>query len=1076
MAEKNSTLRGLIQGAVYDLLPKTNVYNVWVDSKTTLAAKLSEVIISLNGKVTQEQLATAIEEALADFDGGVSPEQVAEAIESAILENGIIKRSLLPEGYPYTGFTEIFPEQSLAFTEEFDYQAPLPHPIGLVAGGTYEVSWNGTVYSCVAESAEMEGVPVVIMGDLGAMSGEPTGTHPFIVMELPPDMAAEMGGVYGVIMPLDGSESAVVSIRGGGNIPIDRKWLPEGYPYIIEGGTTVLEETTLTDSDGGAFTIPVALNTGATYKVTWNGTDYIVSPVSFANDSYSGAYWGDGSLFSGEPSEEPFTIAVISSMGQIVMANDGSAAPTIKIVTEKSYVPMSEKYLSTGGLRLVNGKASGSIRSTNAKPEDETYKLGRDALAIGTDAQSDGIHSIALGEGATASAWYSVAIGTNVTSGDDRSIVIGCESNSYGAGNIIIGTGCTSGPVQEGLNIFGRYNDTSSMGLFTVGNGTSDSERSNAFKVGFNGVGWFQSGLNVGTKSVLLYGDTAPNPNALTFTGAVEGTYDGSEALTINIPSGSVVTPGDYTGTTTEQFRQALASNRRVFVPGGTYTLDGELVIRDNCELELAQDVVLKFTQTTGNCISLKQLAHLKGNHASIQVPYEFTGNVINADTGLTTSVNECPPFAKWDPMWKNGRYVTNINILKPDSRGFHYSVDGKCNGTAVYLCADGNDTTTWLWGINFSGLRIAGAFTYGIHAENFGFEDGDGGWNHEMRIEAFIDGCEVGVQMDNCHNAYLSTIVQPRRAYTTDAQYIPYAKWGICLNNSRNCDMKDARVWDWDSEKTLWSEGSINQHLALLGDCRGAILNEFYYYSNPSYDIRSLIYTDTPANLERLTIIQEPFTRWFKPVDHEPYFFDGDANQKIVLQEDLNNIVDAETVANFTNALPLATDNDGSVFNGIGYAKSGYELLNDGNVTAGVYSGVTGFIPIAQNDVIYAKNISLLGSTVAVVIYDADKAYIQHAGPDNLAGMTYFFDYTTTEDGFILKVKERSTVSYIRFGYGRTQIGERPIISVNNPIEYTASGYLKEGIKVTASQVDGLSEILGSYIDDVDALIGGDS
>ena len=30
---------------------------------------------------------------------------------------------------------------------------------------------------------------------------------------------------------------------------------------------------------------------------------------------------------------------------------------------------------------------------------------------------------------------------------------------------------------------------------------------------------------------------TLPNPNALTFTGAVTGSYDGSEAKTINIPT-----------------------------------------------------------------------------------------------------------------------------------------------------------------------------------------------------------------------------------------------------------------------------------------------------------------------------------------------------------------------------------------------------------------------------------------------------------------------------------------------------------------------------------------------------------
>lgn len=53
---------------------------------------------------------------------------------------------------------------------------------------------------------------------------------------------------------------------------------------------------------------------------------------------------------------------------------------------------------------------------------------------------------------------------------------------------------------------------------------------------------------------------TLPNPNAITFTGAVTGTYDGSEAVTINIPEGSAgnmkkltftgAVTGEYDGTT----------------------------------------------------------------------------------------------------------------------------------------------------------------------------------------------------------------------------------------------------------------------------------------------------------------------------------------------------------------------------------------------------------------------------------------------------------------------------------------------------------------------------------------------
>lgn len=82
MAQKYATLRALIEGVIYDLMPKGSVYNVWVDDTTTLAEKLAEVITSLNGKVTPEQMAAAIEEALADFDGGSSADSVPAYVQT----------------------------------------------------------------------------------------------------------------------------------------------------------------------------------------------------------------------------------------------------------------------------------------------------------------------------------------------------------------------------------------------------------------------------------------------------------------------------------------------------------------------------------------------------------------------------------------------------------------------------------------------------------------------------------------------------------------------------------------------------------------------------------------------------------------------------------------------------------------------------------------------------------------------------------------------------------------------------------------------------------------------------------
>ena len=79
MAQKNATLRALIGQTLYDLMPKGSVYNIYVDENTTLASKLAEVIISLNGKVTPEQLKVEIQKVLeeakasGEFDGPAGP-------------------------------------------------------------------------------------------------------------------------------------------------------------------------------------------------------------------------------------------------------------------------------------------------------------------------------------------------------------------------------------------------------------------------------------------------------------------------------------------------------------------------------------------------------------------------------------------------------------------------------------------------------------------------------------------------------------------------------------------------------------------------------------------------------------------------------------------------------------------------------------------------------------------------------------------------------------------------------------------------------------------------------------------
>lgn len=61
---RNAILTALLEGAIVELMVKTKVDNVYVDDTTTLAAKLAEIIASLNSKVTTESMNTAIATAI----------------------------------------------------------------------------------------------------------------------------------------------------------------------------------------------------------------------------------------------------------------------------------------------------------------------------------------------------------------------------------------------------------------------------------------------------------------------------------------------------------------------------------------------------------------------------------------------------------------------------------------------------------------------------------------------------------------------------------------------------------------------------------------------------------------------------------------------------------------------------------------------------------------------------------------------------------------------------------------------------------------------------------------------------
>lgn len=185
---------------------------------------------------------------------------------------------------------------------------------------------------------------------------------------------------------------------------------------------------------------------------------------------------------------------------------------------------------------LLDSSNNSGLRQINSAAEDGTYAVGGNAAAFGYGTKASGVYSFAEGLSSTASGYACHAEGEGTTASNIRSHAEGYMANASGAGshaegrNTIASSDAThaeggftsatgvyshsegedtmaSGRASHagGINtiaqrmsqtVIGEYNiadtDGSNEGThgkyaFIVGNGTSDTARSNAFTVGWDG-------------------------------------------------------------------------------------------------------------------------------------------------------------------------------------------------------------------------------------------------------------------------------------------------------------------------------------------------------------------------------------------------------------------------------------------------------------------------------------------------------------------------------------------------------------------------------------------------------------
>lgn len=198
------------------------------------------------------------------------------------------------------------------------------------------------------------------------------------------------------------------------------------------------------------------------------------------------------------------------------------------------------------------------------------------------------------------------------------------------------------------------------------------------------------------------------------------------------------------------------------------------------------------------------------------------------------------------------------------------------------------------------------------------------------------------------------------------------------------------------------------------------------------------------------------------------------------------------------TNHLPLSIDASGTIYQGAGYRK-GYRInYSDGGDLAESNYWVSGFIPVSVGDIVRIYNMYFNDrSKQAIAFYGADFSFKKYLSYNNFTSDGYGVSYGDTSMSFVVGDTSNypSGIAYIRFvGYsGSSGIDpDDAVCLINEELGGYTSNFvpatrkingksLENNIVLAAGDVGAYSKseidtMMGSYISDVAALVGGDA
>lgn len=257
-----------------------------------------------------------------------------------------------------------------------------------------------------------------------------------------------------------------------------------------------------------------------------NKNDYAVVLADESHDNECWRYKYDGAEWKAEyrVNETALTTKQNNAL------NSGITAETVSNLN--SIVPdtatSDNKLATVSDITALSSSTAGNLDSKM----DKNNPAGTGSFSFNGGDVGSSSYGLSLGRNSVTSRFDSAVLGGyNGHATADSAVVLGGEDN-YAAGTNSLAAGLGNHAVSDHQSVVGRYNlyddstNTMPYCFFTVGNGTSDTDRSNAFGISHDGNAYVKGNIYVNCDEKLTNGtslsDFISQNSALKFTGTLK--------------------------------------------------------------------------------------------------------------------------------------------------------------------------------------------------------------------------------------------------------------------------------------------------------------------------------------------------------------------------------------------------------------------------------------------------------------------------------------------------------------------------------------------------------------------------